>query len=85
MRRPPAAGSASILGYVASPPAPAADPLREFLAAIGLERWASCLRAEEIHSLEDLKLLGAEDLQLCGLPRDAAASLARVLAAASAM
>ena len=63
-----------LAGFPAAPNLPR-DPLAAFLDGAGMGRYLGLFRAEEIRTLEDFRLLTAQDLHNIGLPPHDAAVL----------
>ena len=63
-----------LAGFPAAPKLPR-DPLAAFLDGAGMGRYLGLFRAEEIRTLEDFRLLTAQDLHDIGLPPHDAAVL----------
>ena len=61
-------------GFPAAPKLPR-DPLAAFLDGAGMGRYLGLFRDEEIRTLEDFRLLTAQDLHDIGLPPHDAAVL----------
>jgi hypothetical protein len=63
-----------LAGFPAAPKLPR-DPLAAFLDGAGMGRYLGLFRDEEIRTLEDFRLLTAQDLHDIGLPPHDAAVL----------